>query len=406
MSIPATHVVVGAGLAGASAAIAMREAGFAGRIVLVGDEPHPPYDRPPLSKEALTAETLAAPHLHPESRYGDLGIALRLGCRVDGIDAAAQRLRLADGSALPYDRLLLATGGHARRLAVPGGERVLTLRGLDDVSRLRAGLAGARRVAVVGAGVIGLEVAASARARGCDVIVLEAAAGAMRRVLPPDLAGFVEDLHRARGVELRFGVAITAIRPDGPGQCVVCADGEIAADLVFAGIGIERAIGLAVAAGIATDGGILVDEFGRTDRPHIFAAGDVASFWHPRLGRRLLIEHWRHALAHGTAVGRAMCDVLEPYDEIPWFWTDQYGVNIQVGGLPLAGARTVLRGSLAAGHFTAFHLADDRLVGATTVDEGGNMRAALALMRLGAPVDDEALADAALPLRRLVPRGR
>jgi 3-phenylpropionate/trans-cinnamate dioxygenase ferredoxin reductase subunit len=406
MSNTATHIVVGAGLAGASAAIAMREAGFAGRILVVGAEPHPPYDRPPLSKEALTAAALTPPCLHPEARYRELGIELLLGRRAEGIDVAAQRLHLADGAALAWDRLLLATGGHARRLAVPGGERALTLRGLDDARALRDRLAAARRLAVVGAGVIGLEVASSARARGVEVVVLEALEGAMRRVLPPDLAGFVEDLHRAHGVTLRFGVTVEAIAPDGASLCVRSSGGEVAADLVFAGIGLKREIGLAAAAGLPTDGGILVDAFGRTGMPSIFAAGDVASFWHPRFGRRLLIEHWRHALAHGAAVGRAMCGIMEPYDEIPWFWTDQHGVNLQVGGLPLAGTRTILRGSFAAGRFTAFHLAGDRLVGATTVEEGGNMRAALALMRLDAPVDEQALADPAVPLRRLVPRGR
>jgi 3-phenylpropionate/trans-cinnamate dioxygenase ferredoxin reductase subunit len=406
MSTTATHIVVGAGLAGASAAIAMREAGFAGSIVLVGDEPHPPYDRPPLSKEVLTAATLAAPWLHPEARYDELGITLMLGRRAEGIDVAAQRLFLSGGATLAYDRLLLATGGRARRLDVPGGERALTLRSLDDARALRDRLAAARRVAIVGAGVIGLEVASSARAHDCEVVVLEAVEGAMRRVLTPEIAGFVEELHRVHGVALRFGVAVTALEPDDGGLRVVLSDGAVPADFAFAGIGLEREIALAAAAGIATDGGVRVDEFGRTSAPAVFAAGDVASFWHPRFGRRLLIEHWRHALAHGAAVGRAMCGLMEPYDEIPWFWTDQHGVNIQVGGLPLAGERTVLRGSLEARRFTAFHLAADRLVGATTVDEGGNMRAALALMRADAPIDEQALADSAVPLRRLVPRGR
>jgi len=222
MSTTATHIVVGAGLAGASAAIAMREAGFAGRILVVGDEPHPPYDRPPLSKEALTAAALTPPYLHPETRYRDLDIELMLGRRAEGIDVAAQRLHLAGGAALAWDRLLLATGGRARRLAIQGGERALILRGLDDARALRDRLAAARRVAVVGAGVIGLEVASSARARGCEVVVLEALEGAMRRVLPPDLAGFVEDLHRDHGVRLHFGAVISAIAPEGAGSRVVC----------------------------------------------------------------------------------------------------------------------------------------------------------------------------------------
>jgi NADPH-dependent 2,4-dienoyl-CoA reductase/sulfur reductase-like enzyme len=399
----AIHLVVGAGLAGASAAMAMREAGFEGRIVVSGEESEPPYDRPPLSKDYLTAAEPKLPYLHPAGRYAEQAIELMGGSRIEEIDLKAHRVRTLGSLNLPYDRLVFATGGRPRRLAVPGAESALYLRSLEDALRLRRLLGEAVRVAVIGAGVIGLEVASSARARGCGVVVLEALAGAMRRVFTPEVAAFAEELHRAEGVDLRFETGVEAIERAAHRYRILCAGGEIVeADLVVAGIGMERAVELALAAGIETDGGIVVDEFGKTSAPEVFAAGDVASFWSPRYGERRRVEHWRHALDHGAAVGRAMCRPGPPYDEIPWFWTDQHGVNFQTGGIPLAAERTVLRGSLEARRFTALHLLGERLVGVTTVNEGRNMRPSLALIRAGGPVDAEALADAGRPLRDIL----
>jgi 3-phenylpropionate/trans-cinnamate dioxygenase ferredoxin reductase subunit len=406
MSESEMHLVVGAGLAGASAAIAMRQAGFAGRILVVGDEPEPPYDRPPLSKEVLTAAELKLPYLHPASLYAEQKIELLPGVVVEGLDLAAGRARLGDGRTMPYDRAVLATGGRARRLSVPGGDKALYLRSLDDARRLRARLGQARRVAIIGAGVIGCEVASSARARGCGVTVLEALPGAMRRVFTPEIAEFAEALHRENGVELRFGVAVAAIEEEPSGYRILCPGSPtVEADLVVAGIGIEREIEIAISSGIETDGGIVVDEFARTSAPVVFAAGDVASFWHPRYRERLRLEHWRHAMDHGAAAGRAACGELQPYAEIPWFWTDQHGVNFQTGGLPLLGERTVFRGDPASRRFTSFHLAGDRLVGATTVNDGRNMRPSLMLIRDEIPVAAELLADPARPLRDLLRGG-
>jgi 3-phenylpropionate/trans-cinnamate dioxygenase ferredoxin reductase component len=399
----AIHLVVGAGLAGASAAMAMREAGFEGRIALLGEEREPPYDRPPLSKDVLTASEPKLPYLHPAARYAERTIEVMTDSRVEEIDLEAGRVRLRGGRTLPYDRLLLATGGRARRLTVPGGDSAFTLRSLDDSLRLRGLLVTAPRVSIIGAGVIGLEVASSARTRGCEVVVIEALAGAMRRVFTPEVALFAEELHRQHGVALRFEVGVEAIERGARGTRVVCAGGEVVeADLVIAGVGMERAIELALSAGIESDGGILCDECGKTSAPGVYAAGDVASFWSPRYGARLKVEHWRHALDHGAAVGRAMCGILEPYDKIPWFWTDQLGVNFQTGGMPLLSDRTVLRGMKEAGRFTAFHLLGERLVGATTVDDGRHMRPALALIRAGNPVDAEALADETRSLRDIL----
>jgi 3-phenylpropionate/trans-cinnamate dioxygenase ferredoxin reductase subunit len=398
--LPPIHIIVGAGQAGAHAAIAMREAGFAGRIVLVGDEPHHPYERPPLSKEFLTADTETPPALfHAVTRYAERDIELLLGSPVVAIDPAARRVSLQTGESLPYDRLLLTTGSRARHLAIPGGDDLLYLRTLDDARHIRLRLAPGLRLVCIGAGVIGLEIASSARQRGCEVTVLEAAPGAMARMLTPDMADYMVRLHRGHGVTLHFNAAISAIAE----KKVICADRAIPADSVIAGIGVIRNTELAAAAGIAVDGGITVDEFGRTNLSGIYAAGDVAAFWHPLLHRRLRLESWRHAQNHGIAVGRVMAGVEQPYDDIPWFWSDQHGVNLQVAGLPDQANRTVLRGDETAPSFAAFHLdTENHVVGATGINAPREVRAAQAMIRAGKPVDPAAVADPRVQLQRLV----
>lgn len=397
------HVIVGAGQAGGHAAMAMRAAGFGGRIVLVGEEAHLPYERPPLSKDVLTAvEEPAVSWFHPEGRYGEREVEFLAGTAAVGIDVTAQRLALADGRRLAYDRLLLATGGRARRLALPGGERALYLRTLDDARALRARLPvhgdDAAQVVCIGAGVIGLELAASVRARGAAVTVLEAGPGAMGRSLTPPFARHVEALHRAAGVVLRFGAAIEAIEA----EAVVGRGFRLPADAVVAGIGIARNTELAEGAGIATEAGILVDEHGRTSAANVFAAGDVTAFWHPVLQRRLRLESWRHAQNHGIAVGRAMAGDAAPYDDIPWFWTDQHGTNLQVAGLPESAATTIMRGGFGDASCTAFHLdVAGRVTGAEGLNAPREIRAAMGLIKSGAIVDPALLGDPAVPAQKL-----
>ena len=400
MTTTPTHIIVGAGQAGAHAAIAMREAGFAGRIVLIGDEPHHPYERPPLSKEFLTAELEPPAALfHAVARYAERDIELLLGSPAIAIDPAARLVTLRDGEQLPYDRLLLTTGSRARHLAIPGGEDILYLRTLDDARGIRLRLSPALRLVCVGAGVIGLEIASSARQRGCEVTVLEAAPGAMARMLTPEMAAYMVRLHRARGVALHFNAGISAIIE----KAVICADGAIPADCVIAGIGVIRNTELAATADIAIDGGIIVDEFGRTNQPDIYAAGDVAAFWHPLLHRRLRLESWRHAQNHGIAVGRVMAGVEQPYDDIPWFWSDQHGVNLQVAGLPDQASHTVLRGDPGAPSFAAFHLdLENHVIGATGINAPREVRAAQAMIRAGKAVDPTELGDPHVQLQRLV----
>ena len=403
----ATHVIVGAGQAGGWAAIAMRQAGFEGRIVIVGDEPWRPYERPPLSKAVLTDEPEPPiAYFHAAERYAEQRIELQLGTTVTEIEPAEHRVRLSDGQPLDYDRLLLTVGGAARRLPIHGGDKALYLRTIEEARLIRARLAHARRVLCIGAGVIGLEIASSARARGCGVTVLEALPRAMGRSVSPEGAAFVETLHRDAGVALHFGVIVDAIEDLPDGLRVSCRDGEMfTCDLVIAGVGMQRNLALAEAAGLSLEGGIVVDELGRTSAADIYAAGDVTAFHHPLFDRRLRLESWRHAQNHGIAVGKAMCGDTTPYDDIPWFWTDQHGVNLQVAGLPADAVTTIVRANAPPNVFAAVHLAaDGSVIGVTAANNPREIRAGQALIKSRQPVDAAALADPAVPLQRLLAR--
>ena len=405
-----THIIIGAGQAGGWAAVAMRQAGFAGRILLIGEEPWRPYERPPLSKAMLTEEPAPPGAVFPP------GSEIRRA----GHRTAAGRRRwrhsirprigsaCADGRALDYDRLLLATGGRARRLAVPGGEHALTLRTLEDARAIRARLAAARRVVCIGAGVIGLEIAASARTRGAAVTVLEALA---RRDGPRGLARG-RALHRdgciaTPGCRLRFDVAVDRIEAATATRSSCCAaTGRHSRPTWWSPASACSATWRwRSRRGLAIEGGIVVDELGRTSAPDIFAAGDVAAFLHPLFGRRLRLESWRHAQNHGIAVGKAMCGDTTPYDDVPWFWTDQHGVNLQVAGLPAEAARTIVRADVPPEAFIAVHLAeDDSVIGVTAANAPREIRAGQALIKSGKPVDISRIADATVPLQQLIPR--
>jgi 3-phenylpropionate/trans-cinnamate dioxygenase ferredoxin reductase subunit len=260
-------------------------------------------------------------------------------------------------------------------------------------------------VLCIGAGVIGLEIASSARARGCDVTVLEALPRAMGRAVSAEGAAFIEALHRDAGVALHFEVIVDRLdqAADG-GVAVTCRDGRrFSADVVVAGVGMQRNLALAEAAGLALEGGIVVDELGRTSAPDIYAAGDVTAFFHPAFGRRLRLESWRHAQNHGIAVGKAMCGDSAAYDDVPWFWTDQHGVNLQVAGLPADAAHTVVRQGGAPGLFVAVHLAGDgSVIGVTAANNPREIRAGQALIKSHKVVDAAKLADASVPLQRLM----
>ena len=383
-------VVVGAGQAGGRFCEGLRAAGFAGRITLVGDEAHAPYERPSLSKDMLldlAGEAVA--WVRAVEHYAAEGIELRLNVRATAIERGARVVMLSDGTALGYGALVLATGGRPRRLAVPGaGHPAVTyLRTLDDSRALRARLRPGVRLAVVGAGFIGLEVAAAARRHGIPAVVIEAGARAMARAVPPEISDGHAALHRRHGVDLRFDTALMAVE-DRDGRPVLhLSDGApVVADLVVAGIGTVPNDEPAAAAGLRTDTGIVVDEFGRTDDPFVFAAGDVARHFNPVFGRHILLESWQNAQNQALAVARTLAGAPAPYAEVPWFWSDQYEVNLQIAGLPVPGGRTVVRGSPADGTGVVFQFDGDRLACAAGVNAARDVRVAKEMIALGGQV--------------------
>ncbi|MCX4862099.1 NAD(P)/FAD-dependent oxidoreductase [Streptomyces canus] len=373
---PRTIAVVGTGVAGATAALTLRQEGFDGRILLVGEEPHPPYRRPPLSKDflkpVLTPERL---RLKPPTVWQELGIELRTGTQVTGITDGA--LECADANRVPYDRLLLATGGRARALPYTAGhDHVHTLRGLSDVPALRADLDSGGPLLVIGAGLVGLEVAARARSAGLDVIVLEAEAEPLRRVLPAPVRRAVLDLHRAHGTQVHTGVALTGLaRRDGM-LVATARDGRSwHAHTVLVAAGMRPDIELAARAGLDVGDGILVDALGTTSDPRIFAAGDVALYPDPVLGRRVRVEQWNHAQQQGAAVARNMLGAGTPFTAVPWSWTDQYRVMLQIAGHCADADSLTVQGDIADFDFAALATANGRPVGAVAAGRPHDFRA-------------------------------
>lgn len=399
-----TVVIVGAGQAGASAAAELRRQGYAGRVVLIGDEPHAPYERPPLSKDVLLQPDTARCAIHAEDFYARHAIELRLGATVAALDPHARTVRLHDGETIPFYQLLLATGARARRLPLLDalGEDVHTLRTLDDARRLQAVLRPGRRVLLVGAGVIGLELASSAIDLGAQVTVIEQAPLAMQRCSPPALSQHLCDMHRARGVVLHLGVPLESATRESGEIVLTLRDGtRIAGDAVVYGIGVEPDTALARMAGLEVDNGIVIDAQCRTSQPHIYAAGDVASQRDDANGRAVRQETWENANRQAVTAARAMLDLEPEADTAPWFWTDQCGLNIQFAG-DMAAPEWLARGSLDAPPCVLFGLdAEGAVVGAITVNQGRDMRSAKALIEKRARIARETLADPARNLRDL-----
>jgi NADPH-dependent 2,4-dienoyl-CoA reductase/sulfur reductase-like enzyme len=395
-------VILGAGHSGGRAAEALRGAGYAGKVTLLGSERHPPYERPPLSKDLLAgAIEPERAYLKPLAWYEAAGIALRLGATAVEIDRSAHRLRLADGSTLPYDRLLLTTGARPRRLALPGLDSTLVhyLRDIEDSLALRARLAPGKRLIVVGAGFIGLEGAAIARRLGAEATVLELADRPLARVAAPEIGAFFADLHRREGVDLRTGASLAAVEESGGRLHVTTSAGErLAGDALLIGIGAVPNAELAAAAGLPVDDGIVVDQWGRTSDPDIFAAGDATRHFNPLLGRSLRLEAWQNAQNQAIAVAKVMAGGEEPYSELPWFWSDQYAVNFQTAGAPERWTALAWRGRPEEGRFTVFYLDGAVPVGGATVNNARDMRFVKLLVAAGRPVDAGALAD---PARKL-----
>jgi 3-phenylpropionate/trans-cinnamate dioxygenase ferredoxin reductase subunit len=398
-------VIVGAGHAGGRAAEALRTTGFAGAVTLIGSERHLPYERPPLSKDLLAGKiAVERTYLKPPSFYPEAGVDLRLGTTVTALDRTRQRIELADGASLPYDLALLTTGARPRRLSLPGGDgkHLFYLRDIDDSLALRSALGPGRRLVVIGAGFIGLEGAAIARQRGAAVTVVELAATPLARVAPPELGAFFAALHRGKGVELRTGDSVTAIEDRGEDCALTLASGDVlVADAVLVGIGAVPNVELAASAGLAVADGIVVDAYGRTDDPRIFAAGDVTRHFNPLLGRSLRLEAWQNAQNQAIAVAKIMMGGETPYAELPWFWSDQYDVNLQTIGAPERWDEVVWRGRPEDGRFTVFYLEGSVPVGGATVNNARDMRFLRQLVTQKRAVDAARLADPATKLVEL-----
>jgi 3-phenylpropionate/trans-cinnamate dioxygenase ferredoxin reductase subunit len=396
-------VVVGSNLCGGSAVRTLREGGFDGRIVLVGDEAHLPYERPPLSKEYLRGEQpLESLFLQPPSWYEENGVELRLGTRAVAIDAVERSVELSGGDIVKYDSILLATGGRPRRLPGEPVEHVLYLRTISDADRIRSALAGRHHLVVVGAGFIGAEVAASARTMGLEVTCLEMLDVPLERALGKEMGALYAEIHREHGVDLRTGEGVQSIEETDGGVTVRTTKGAaIEGDAVVVGVGIEPNVDLAEEAGAKIDNGIVVDERCRTTVDGVFAAGDVANHWHPVFERHIRVEHFDNAIKQGAAAARAMMGKAEPYDDPHWFWSDQYDHNLQYAGFAASWDEIVVRGSTEDRSFVAFYLKDGVVLAALGLNRGKEVRRSMKLIRDRARPDPMLLRGEDVDLRTL-----
>ena len=398
-----TFLIVGASLAGGTAAATLRSSGFDGRIVLVGEEPVAPYERPPLSKQFLRGEVAFETALvRPESFWTEQRIECRFGTRAVRLDPVAHVVELSDGSLLAYDKLLVSTGLRNRTLMIPGADLagVHSLRTAAESEAIAAGAAGAGAAVVVGMGFIGSEVAASLRQRGVPVVAIEPLPTPVYRALGPEVGSILAEIHADHGVALHTSESVAAFEGEGRVERVVTATGRrIECDLAVVGVGAMPVTDWLEGSGVDLDDGVVVDAACRTNVENVFAAGDVARHFHPRTGHHIRVEHWQNALKQGAAVAAAMLGSAEPYNEVHWFWSDQYDANIQSAGQVGVWASAVVRGSLPARSCVAFWVAGDRIEGAVAVNRGRDLRRSLALIASGARVDPARLADPDIDVR-------
>jgi 3-phenylpropionate/trans-cinnamate dioxygenase ferredoxin reductase subunit len=397
-----TYVVVGGGLAAAKAVETLRGEGFEGPVTLIGTEDVRPYERPPLSKGLLLGtDKPDSVFVHSPEWYPEHDVTLRSGTTVTAVDRAARVVRTDAGDEIAYEKLLLATGSTPRPLPVPGGDRALLLRTLADSRRISEAVTGTSRVVVVGAGWIGLEVAAAARTRGATVDVVGTTKLPLANVLGDEIAQVFADLHRANGVTLHLNTHAEAVR----GNTVRLSNGEtLAADVVVAGIGVTPNVGLAADAGLAVDNGVLVDGRLTTSDPDIFAAGDIANVDHPFLEHRIRVEHWATALNTGPVAAKAMLGQDVSYDKLPYFYTDQFDLGMEYTGwvAPEAKPTVVVRGDLASREFISFWLVDGKVAAGMNVNVWDVTDQIEALIRSGRPIDPTRLADPGVGLSDLL----
>lgn len=405
-------VIVGAGHAASEAAVSLRQKGYKGRLLMLGEEPYQPYQRPPLSKGYLSGEAdEQALYLKPTSMYEKLGIDVRTGIRVVKVDPVRQLVTLADGTEEPYDKLILATGGRPRPLSLAheakSARRLSNLhylRTIDDVISIRRQFKPDFRLAIIGGGYIGLEVAAIASRHRVHVTVLEALPRVLARVTAPELSAFYEQVHREAGVDIRTSAQVERLELDASGdavKAVVCADGTVlTTDFVIVGIGLIPNVELAQEAGLTVDNGIAVDQSGRTSDPNIFAIGDCSSRPSTLYGKRVRLESVPNALEQARSVAAALCGQPCPDEAVPWFWSDQYDLKLQMAGLSHGYDTLVVRGKPSARSFIAFYLKEGRIIAADAVNSPAAFMLAKRVVAKQPLINDHsALADETIPLQ-------
>jgi 3-phenylpropionate/trans-cinnamate dioxygenase ferredoxin reductase subunit len=396
-------VIVGAGQAGACTAAALREFGHPGAVVLIGEERHLPYERPPLSKEALLGDASEeGQSLFDAAFYRQRRITLRLGSRVEAVDRMRRQVVLAGGDCLEYEYLVLATGLRSRQLrGFDLGEKLFHVRTRDDAMALKRVLRAGLRVLVVGGGLLGLELAASTRQIGCEVTVVERQPALLYQSVAPVVGAHVARLHDRKGVRIRTGVALLDLRVREEQIAAELSSGEsVTADIVIAATGSTVNTELAEACGLEVDDGIIVDEYGRTSDPRIFAVGDVARHYNAALGRTIRVESWHNAKYQSVAAARAIVGPPQPYAEVPWFWSDQFEMNLQIVGYSSDWDRVAVRGDSNGQRFTVFYLQGDRVVAANMVNNGRDVRVARDLVAQAIPVREDLLVDERIPLAK------
>jgi 3-phenylpropionate/trans-cinnamate dioxygenase ferredoxin reductase component len=405
--MPPTFVIVGASLAGATAAATLRQDGFDGDVVLIGEEPHPPYERPPLSKQYLRGEVpFEKAMVRPRGFYEEHGIDTRFGIAARRIDPVERRVELATGDSVGYDKLLIATGVRNRRRPIPGLDlrNVFDLRSVSDADAIRAEIVPGRRAAVIGMGFIGCEVAASLRQQGVEVCI-DPSPTPLFRALGEQVGQVVSTVHREHGVDTVFEDVVTRFEGAGRVERVITKrDRRIECDFAVVGVGVEPALEFIAESGVKTDNGILVDEYCRTNVPDIYAAGDVANHYHPVFQTRMRVEHWQNAMQQGAAAARNMVGNGRPYDAIYWFWSDQYDLNLQYAGFHQKWDQVVVRGDLEARSAMVFHLRERRIDAVIALNRGKDIRRVMPLIKARATIDPRELGDEGVDLRSLVER--
>jgi 3-phenylpropionate/trans-cinnamate dioxygenase ferredoxin reductase subunit len=400
-----TFVIIGASLAGGTAAATLRQEGFDGDLILIGEEPHPPYERPPLSKQYLRGEAPFEKALvRPAGFYRENRIDTRFGVAATSVDPATRTVDLTAGGSVHYDKLLITTGVRNRRPSIPGIElpNIFNLRSVDDANVMRDQIAPGRKAAVIGMGFIGCEVAASLRQKDMEVVCIDPSPTPLFRVLGEEVGQVISAIHHEHGVETFFNDVVTSFEGKGRIERVVTKGGRrIDCDFAVVGVGVEPVVDFASGSGVEISNGVLVDEYCATNVAGIYAAGDVANHYHPVFEKRMRVEHWQNAMQQGAAAARSMLGKRQSYDAVHWFWSDQYDDNLQYAGFHQASEQVVLRGDLGTRNFVAFYLNQGHIDAAVALNRGKDIRRVMPLIKARVAVDPRRLGDEGVDLRSI-----